>query len=479
VRSSLSLLLRLLAPSLLPLAVLGASLYMYAAPAASRRAPLIALAVAGVASLCAVLVLARRLSARVARLADFSTAVARGEHPPALLPEDHSLIGQVETQLVTMANGLREQLSAAREEKDKLEAVLRGMVEGVLVVDRAGTIRLCNQRAEELFGLAAHEPLIGRKLIAVSRDPDLHDLVRDCAEAAAVQPAIREITFDGGREHLQVTATAIAEPDLEPRLFILVFHDVTRLKRLEAMRRDFVANVSHELRTPLTAIRGYSETLLSGALDDPDSARRFLSIIERHAERLGRLVEDLLTLSDLELGHTDLERRAVPVAAMVASALEVFRSRAGQAGITLREEIAPALPPLDADPDRIQQVLVNLVDNALKYTPQGGAVTVRARPVPAAHLPQTLTEPIRGEYVAIVIEDTGSGIPPADLPRLTERFYRVDKARSRELGGTGLGLAIVKYIVQAHGGALRIESEVNRGTRVLVYLPTAIDPGPR
>jgi two-component system phosphate regulon sensor histidine kinase PhoR len=250
------------------------------------------------------------------------------------------------------------------------------------------------------------------------------------------------------------------------RAFILVFHDVSELKRLERVRRDFVANVSHELRTPLTAIRGYSETLLTGAVEDRDLARRFVAVIDRHAERLNRLVDDLLTLSDLELGRTRLHRTAVDAEEVIDRVFEVMSDKAARAGIALQREPAPDTTRLDADPDRVEQVLLNLVDNAIKYTPRGGRVTVRARPTP---------EPGSAEVdaVELSVHDTGVGVPSRDLPRLTERFYRVDAARSRELGGTGLGLAIVKHIVQAHGGSMRIESEINRGTTVYLYLPAA------
>ena len=237
------------------------------------------------------------------------------------------------------------------------------------------------------------------------------------------------------------------------------------------MRRDFVANVSHELRTPLTAIRGYAETLLGGALDDPENSRKFLGVIERNSERLTRLIDDLLVLSDLELGRTGLQRTAVPVTAAVEAAFEVVGEKAGRGGVRLHHDEVNELPAIDGDSDRVEQVLVNLIDNAVKYTPSGGSVTVTARSLTNGERDNGAAKTRGGEYVEIAVCDTGIGIPSQDLPRLTERFYRVDKARSRELGGTGLGLAIVKHIVQAHGGWMRIESELGRGTRVRVAFP--------
>jgi two-component system phosphate regulon sensor histidine kinase PhoR len=241
---------------------------------------------------------------------------------------------------------------------------------------------------------------------------------------------------------------------------VLVLYDVTELRRLEQVRTEFVANVSHELRTPLTAIRGYLETLLEGALGDPAHARPFLEVAHRHTARMGRLIDDLTDLSNIELGRVRLERVPVDLSAAVDAALAVVSPRAAAAGVEATVEIPPDLPFVSADLDRLTQILINLLDNAVKYSPTGGSVQVRAAALP-------------GRRVEVAVADAGIGIPPADLPRVTERFYRVDKARSRELGGTGLGLAIVKHLVLAHGGDLRIESEPGKGTTVRFTLPAA------
>jgi len=240
-------------------------------------------------------------------------------------------------------------------------------------------------------------------------------------------------------------------------------HDVSELRRLEVIRRDFVANVSHELRTPLTAIKGYAETLLGAAGNDAETRRRFLSVIDRHSGRLGRLIDDLLTLSDLELGRSPLRLGMVPVVAAVDDVLLILGEPAGRAGVELSAAVEPESLTISADPDRFRQVLINLIDNAIKYTPGGGRIRVHA-----AH-----ASPGHAGMVEIAVVDTGIGIPAQDLPRLTERFFRVDKGRSRALGGTGLGLAIVKHIVQAHGGDLEITSTVGTGTTVRVYFPAA------
>jgi len=410
-------------------------------------------AAAAMAGLGIVLVVSGRFSRRLARVAEFSGAVAAGQPPPPLTPEGEDAVSRLERSLLATAKSLWAQLEAAREEKGKLEAVLSGMVEGVLVIDRLGTILLSNQRADWLFGASrSHGGLVGHPLINVTRDPDLQELVRAVMRGDTRRALMREITLEGpGRENLQVTATPIDEPGGVPRLFILVFHDTTELRRLEATRRDFVANVSHELRTPLTAIRGYAETLRNGALNDAELADKFLRVIERHSERLGRLIDDLLTLSDLELGRTELQRGPMPLAPAVDAAIEVVREKAERSRVEIRRDLPADLPPLNADADRIEQVLVNLIDNGVKYSRPGGQVTVSAAVVEQLGGPsaQTVRTAARGPWVEIRIADTGVGVPKQDLPRLTERFYRVDKARSRELGGTGLGLAIVKPVAAA------------------------------
>jgi two-component system phosphate regulon sensor histidine kinase PhoR len=238
---------------------------------------------------------------------------------------------------------------------------------------------------------------------------------------------------------------------------LLVLHDVTELRRLERVRTAFVANVSHELRTPLTSIRGYLETLLDGALEEPANARRFLEIAHTHAERLSRLVDDLLQLSDIETGRVVLKPASLQLHEVAVDVVAFFEKQAAQKNLCLINNV-PCDLRVQADWDRLTQIFVNLVDNAVKYTPEQGRITLGA------------DHGAKG-FVHVWVVDTGIGIPSTDLPRITERFYRVEKARSRELGGTGLGLAIVKHLVQAHGGELWLESELGKGTTVNFSLP--------
>ncbi len=339
------------------------------------------------------------------------------------------------------------------------------MIDGVIMLDGEGRIVLCNRAAVEQLELAAVGVLVGAKLSLVSRTPELTPLVEEAlrSSGAVVQ---RELTFPGRERNRVLSASAVGILDDGDRVVhgaILVLHDLTRIRQFEAMRADFVANVSHELRTPLTAIRGYAETLQHGALSDPERASEFVGVIQRHSERLTRLIDDLLALSDLELGRTEIRPRPLAVSEAVAAPIEMLQQKAKERGVGLNAEIPDDVPPIAADRDRLEQVLINLIDNAIKYSGAGSRVRVVARPV--AENGRSLVE--------LAVCDDGVGIPEKDIPRLTERFYRVDRARSRELGGTGLGLAIVKHIVQAHGGSLGIESTLGRGTIVRVTFPAA------
>jgi two-component system, OmpR family, phosphate regulon sensor histidine kinase PhoR len=399
---------------------------------------------------------------RIQRLVRFGAALAAGTTPPPLGPERNDDLGVLETQLAEMARNVAQTLAAVRVERERLEAILRGMVEGVVVTDLTGHVVLLNARARELLDLPPGVDPMGRALIELVRDPGLADLPRELTSGPATLS--RNLALRGGSgPSLQLNAARLTADDGAPFGFVLVLHDVSELRRLETVRRDFVANVSHEIRTPLTAIKGYAETLLGPAGDERDTALRFLQVIDRHSERLGRLIDDLLTLSDLEFGRTPPRRRPLAVEPVIDDVIQILGDRAALRRIALTTEVDASTPAVDADGDQLRQVLINLVDNAIKYTPDGGTVHLGAQ------------GSADGADVEFAVVDTGPGIPSQDLPRLTERFFRVDKARSRELGGTGLGLAIVKHIVQAHGGRLVIDSAVGRGTTVRVAMPAARD----
>jgi two-component system phosphate regulon sensor histidine kinase PhoR len=314
-----------------------------------------------------------------------------------------------------------------------------------------------------MFHLAAAQNFHGASFMEISRHPEMKRLMEEVLTCdCSAECFTKEVSLGEGN-WFRVNAVSLTDGHEKPMGYILVFHDVTELKRLENVRADFVANVSHELRTPLTAIRGYAETLLRSPPADPKDAEQFLSIIYRHSERLGRLIDDLLALSDLESGKIQISKERLQATEVIGRVLEIFADQARRKEIALSQKIDPALPPIIGDLDRLQQLLINLVDNALKYTPSGGQVCVSASLASSDNHQPPMVE--------IAVTDTGCGIPESDLPRLTERFYRVDRTRSRELGGTGLGLAIVKHITQAHGGLLKIESAIQKGTTVRVLLP--------
>ncbi len=434
-----------------------------------------------------------QLRQRVSDLGTFLTVTPdRTPLPPLPIRKDDEL-GNIEHQLYRLLNTQNQQLQQLQDEKKELEALLHAMAEGIVVIDLSGSIVRCNPAALHLFGLDPAEDWRGRPFHEFSRHPVLHQLLA----ADSAEGVTQEIEVEG-REPRQLAVSVLrlsqtggdgtyrgSRPTANG--YVLSCHDLTPIKRLESIRADFVANVSHELRTPLTAIKGYAETLLTGALQDPEHATRFLTIIDRHSERLSRLIDDLLTLSNLELGRAELHPKELLISELVQEAFDVVQEKAQRGQVTLSQHIPPALPTVRGDRDRLHQVLINLIDNAVKYTSAQGQVSVSAQMYTQRAdrgEPPELWEISAGaeqaragggnggsDWLEIAIADTGCGIPEADIPRLTQRFYRVDKARSRELGGTGLGLAIVKHIVLAHGGALRIESKINHGTTVRVALP--------
>jgi len=436
-----------------------------------RRSLLTGLLVASVAGLLLAWAFSRYLSRRVRRLVRFSGQVASGTFPENFFPHgDRDEIALLERHLNEMSLKIRTDIEHITGEKEKTESILRCMIEGVLVLDAKGNVLVINDQAKAMFHAPAGRELHGSSMLELSRHPEIHGILQQMLKMNFTSEAFsKEIELDDAR-WFRINAVPLRTPLGVALGSIMVFHDITDLKKLETMRADFVANVSHELRTPLTAIRGYVETLLHMPPENIADHQQFLSIIERNSERLGRLTEDLLTLSDLESGKIHLSLQALKVPQLLQRVLEVVRDQAAKKHITITQTVAADVPAILGDADRLQQLLINLVDNAIKYTPAGGTVALSA------------TESGNGEpdQVEIVVADSGAGIPEKDLPRLTERFYRVDRARSRDLGGTGLGLAIVKHIVQAHSGELKIESVVNQGTSVRVRLPIArLEPAPQ
>ncbi len=370
-------------------------------------------------------------------------------------PNDDALT-QLGQQLNQLATRSHDRIHALETERAKITAILDGMVEGVIALNAQGHILFMNPSARQIFELDAAQGE-GQSLLEVIRHRGLADLV-DQAQSRGKDGAYHgEIELEP-LSHRILDITSLPVPfGSSTKGILLVLHDITTLRRLERMRVEFVANVSHELRTPLTAIKGYLETVLDETAAHPSPHRKFLEVANTHTERLGRLVDDLLQLSNIETGKVSLRVSPVPLNEFMNDISAMFTKDAVQKKVTFINHIPVSLQ-VQADRDRLTQIFVNLVDNALKHTPESGTISF------TAHL-----EP---DGIAIIqVQDTGQGIPSTALPRLTERFYRVDTARSREQGGTGLGLAIVKHLVQLHGGHLHIDSEPNKGTTVHVALP--------
>ena len=347
----------------------------------------------------------------------------------------------------------RRQQQTAVDAKAQQQVLFNSMLEGLLLLDRNRKIYLANRAFKNLFGLKIE--LRGKTIMEALRVHELDDLVNQVEAKGQVLNYELKLP-DLSERWLQVNAAAISNSAGEREGTILVFHDLTRLKQLERTREEFVANVSHELRTPLSLIKGYVETLLDGARNNPEVAERFLRIIERNTQRLDLLIQDLLTISALESERIKLVLQPVNLRPLAEKIFADLNSRAENKNMQMIIELPDLMAK--ADTNRIDQVLANLVDNAIKYGRPHGQVSIGGKK-------------IDGEEIEIHVRDDGPGIPAEALDRVFERFYRVDKARSRDQGGTGLGLSIVKHIVQAHGGKVWVESELGKGATFFFTLP--------
>lgn len=357
--------------------------------------------------------------------------------------------------LQKMKDDLRSQLAGLQIERSRLATILDSMVEGVLVTDEKGRIVLVNPALALIFQITGS--VIGRTVIEAFRNGQIHRVVEQTLNQKTAQEEEIELIADAAEKRLVIhSAPLYDEGNLSGS--VALFYDVTGLRRLEGARREFVANVSHELKTPLTSIRGYAETLKMGAQDDREQAKHFLEKIESNAIQLQNLVEDLLKLSEIESGRIDYQFGPVPVRPVVEEVMEGL----GHLVRSKRQVVSCHVPDhirVRSDKMLLCQILGNLIDNAVKYTPEGGKIEIFAEENSAA--------------CRVMVADTGVGIPQKELPRIFERFYRVDKARSREVGGTGLGLSIVKHLVAAHGGSVGVESEPGKGSRFWFTLPLA------
>lgn len=350
----------------------------------------------------------------------------------------------------------RELQERVRESEQSVQAVFGAMLDGLVVVDDRRRVRLMNRAFRGIFGV--DENASGETLLELIRHASIDRLVMEAIRSRQPQREAMQMTrgANQGRE-MEVSAVPLGENSAQMEGAVVLFRDVTHVRQVEEMRRDFVANVSHELRTPLSIFRGYLETLLDDPHQPPGELLRILEIMERHSDRLNALVEDVLSLARLESPGADLDLSEVDLAELLHSIMRDWEKRFAAKELKSHLNFPGNLPLLQADENRLQEVIYNLLDNAVKYSRPGGTVFLRAE--------------FEGDRVRISVADQGVGIPEADLPRIFERFYRADKARSRELGGTGLGLSIVKHIVQRHGGTVEATSEPGKGTTISVLLP--------
>jgi len=394
----------------------------------------------------------RSFTQRIARLRAFAEGLVGAHFSQAPLPSADDELGALGRSLGTAATQLRDLVDRLSVESAQREAILSSMVEGVLAVDSGLRITFANQSFARAVG--APDPIPAKTpLVELVRTPELREVLTRVLTAG--ESVKRRMQLPAAERVFEVQAAPLTSG--AARGAIAILHDITDLERLERIRRDFVANVSHELRTPLTAIRGYAETLLEGALEDQENNRRFLEIIKAHAIRLNNISSDLLTLSELEAGKARPEPEAVSVRGAVESAMRTLEAEARVRGVSLacgRMEDAQVL----GDRLQMEQALVNLLDNAVKFNRPSGEVLMEV----------TRTGDGRAK---ITLTDTGIGIPHDDLPRIFERFYRVDKARSREVGGTGLGLSIVKHIIERMNGTVSVESQLGKGSTFTLLLP--------
>jgi two-component system, OmpR family, phosphate regulon sensor histidine kinase PhoR len=404
---------------------------------------------------------------RIENLKKFSRRVAGGDFTSLHGESGNDELGELAASLNNTAARLSATIQSLTEERNRSAAILRSMAEGVAVVDAQSRLSFCNEAFAKIWSVDARE-IEGRSAIEVIRQPDVLELIPQAL--ATDKTLVGEISLGGARPRSFSATVAPITPfevagrstgshaSISRRGVVIVLHEITELRRLEQIRKDFVANVSHELRTPLTAIQGFAETLLTGALEDKNNNRRFVEIIGNHAARLARLSNDLLRLSQIEAGKLNADFQPVDLKLLVESGVEAARAVAAQKNLTVMPSNLPSnLPSVRGDANLLRDVLRNLLDNAIQYTPSGGRVEVAAA--------------VNDGFAVVTVADTGIGIPQSDQPRIFERFYRVDAARSREVGGTGLGLSIAKHVVEAHGGKIWVESAVGSGSSFHFSVP--------
>ena len=396
--------------------------------------------------------IASRTTLPLHELTEVASQMAQGHLGNRMIPAHDDEVGELTHAFNSMAVQLGSQIEALESERSKMAAVLSQMTDGVVIVNRIGQVELINPAAEDLFEVFQAEA-IGHSLAEVLRHHQLVDLWQRAQTTGETQVSTIEIS--NRRLYLQGVATPLGQA--LPGSILLLVQNMTRLRRLETVRRDFISNISHELRTPLASLKALTETLQEGALEDPPAARRFLQRMETEVDALSLMISELLELSRIESGRVPLQLESTSPCDLLTAAVDRLRLQAERSGLTISIHCSTETPPVLADPRRMEQVIVNLLHNAIKFTASGGKIDV-----------QTV---LTGDYVQFVVRDTGVGIPAKDLERIFERFYKADRARSG--GGTGLGLAIARHIIEAHGGKIWAESIEGKGSDFFFTLSLA------
>ena len=397
----------------------------------------------------------------IQKLTQMTQSLAAGNINSRVPIDSRNELGQLSQNFNLMADTIQEQIDEISEEHRRSATILTNMGEGVLLVNGASEITYANPTAISM--LALPDAYMGKALIEINRIPELQALLKKAEETETI--AFAEIQLGNLREpEAEITVVPVSAG----QEYVIVIHDVTKERQLERIRADFVANVSHELRTPLTTIRGYAETLLSEDSVRTKTGEQFIVKILNHSARLTRLVSDLLELSRLELGEVELKRVPCHLNTFYEPLLDVFEPLLEESGLVLKWEIPEKFQKVNVDEQLFMQIFVNLIDNAIKYTPDGGEITVSAE---ICSREETEGSNTVSDEIILSVEDTGIGIPMESQPRVFERFYRVDEGRAREMGGTGLGLAIVKHIVLSHNGRIWLESTLGQGSIFSVAVP--------
>ncbi len=396
----------------------------------------------------------RRLSHPIETMSDAAERTTSGDLSSEIAYEGADEVARLGASINRMKTTLLDKIAELRADRALTASVLAGMREGLIVVGPDRRIELANEAFRQIFGVAV-DP-VGRRVVQVVRDATVsRDLDRALAEGGEIHDLVLQATDSGRSFEVHLTPLAPATPDRPARILALFF-DVTRLVALESVRREFVADVSHELRTPLTSITAFVETLLDGGLSDPENSVKFLGIVRKHAERMSALIDDLTDLSLIETGAAELKPEEIDATEVAREVVSHLGHKLAAGDVVVQVE-TPSPFLVRADRRRLEQVLLNLIDNAIKFNRPGGTVRV--------------TGSVEDARPILVVEDTGIGIPADSLEKVFNRFYRVDKARSREMGGTGLGLAIVKHLMRLHGGSIRVESELGRGSKFILEFP--------